>query len=164
MLSRLAAASALVLTLSACGGSDGSDSDSDRPEFARNPGAAGAQQFADLWVDTLNQATETGDTEELRSLAAPDCETCEVFPAKLEEIYAEGGSIETEDWEIVEMVPEAGSSDDAATVLVTVQIPPQSVVASEGAEPTEVEGGRQAFRMVMERTDGDWFLQEITPR
>lgn len=164
MLSRLAAVSALVLTMSACGGSDGSDTDSERPEFARNPGAAGAQQFADLWVDTVNRATETGETEELRSLAAPDCETCEVFPARLEQIYEAGGSIETEEWDIVEMVPEAGATDDAAAVLVTVQIPPQTVIESEGAEPTEVEGGRQAFRMVMERTDGDWFLQDVTPR
>lgn len=158
---RVAALSAAVLlAVSACGGGE----ESDRPDFARNPGATGAQQFVDYWVDTVNRATETGDTTQLASLADPSCTTCAEFTKRLDSIYEAGGSVETEDWEIVEMVPEGGATEDRATILVRVEIPPQEVVESEGAEPSPVPGGTQSFRITMERTEGDWLIQEILPR
>ncbi len=81
MLSRpLAALTAtLLLSLTACSGSDEpvaeetGGNDSGVPGYADNPGEAGAEQFLGFWTDTLNEATTSGETEDLKALATEEC-------------------------------------------------------------------------------------------
>lgn len=167
MNARLVALSiALVLTLSACGeSSESPDADaSERPEYAQNEGVAGAAQFAGFWVDTLNSATETGETEELRSLAAPGCTACEDFAKRLDTIYGAGGRVVSDDWEIENVVPEGGATDDSVGLLVTFAVPPQKVYASEDAKAQKYKGGDQGLRMQLAREDGDWLVEDLSPR
>ena len=114
MIVRLVAVSlALVLGLSACSSSDEDPPASDRPEFAQEPGQEGAERFAGYWVETLNRATDSGDTETLRTLASPECTSCEDFAQQLDTIYEDGGRVESDGWEITTIVPEAGATEDA---------------------------------------------------
>jgi hypothetical protein len=164
---RLAALVAVpLLALTACGsGDDQPTADgSDRPDYAENPGQTGAEQFAGFWVDTLNQATESGKTEELRSLAAPSCDTCTDFADQLDTIYDDGGRVESKGWQIDAVVPEKGADEDAVGLLVTVAVSPQKVYASEDAKPQKFPGGDQRFRFQLERQDGDWMVRDLAPR
>ncbi|QNN52286.1 DUF6318 family protein [Nocardioides mesophilus] len=168
MIARLAALLlALVLGLSACGAStsdEAASGASERPAYADNAGEAGAEQFAGYWVDTLNEATTSGDTKTFKSLAAPDCKACLDFAKRLDTIYGSGGHVETDGWQIEKIVPEAGATDDEAGLMVTVQIAEQQVFAEKGAKPQTYPGGRQGFRLHLVRNDGEWHVQDLSPR
>ena len=166
IVSRTAAASVvLLLFLTACGGEDGPTSaESDVPAFADNEGAAGAEQFVGFWTDTLNQATTSGDTEQLKSLATDACKACGDFASQLDQIYAAGGRVESGGWEINKVVPEAGATEDEVGLLVTFTVPPQRVYQSEDAKAQKFEGGNQGFRFHLVREQGEWQVQDLSPR
>ena len=165
MLSRIAAAlsAVLLLSLAACGGDDEPTAD-EVPAYADNAGEAGAEQFVGYWTDTLNEATTSGETADLKALAAPGCQACTDFAAQLDDIYAGGGHVESEGWEINKIVPEAGASDDEVGLLVTFAVSPQKVYESEDAKAQEFEGGNQGFRFHLVRDEGTWQVQDLTPR
>ena len=147
------------------GGEDtGTGEVEERPGYAGEEGTSGAQQFATYWVETLNEATTSGETAQLRSLAAPECETCDDFAEQLEEIYGAGGRVEAEGWEIASMTPEAGSSENTTGLLLQVDVPAQQVYASKDAEVQEFEGGKQGLRMQLVWDDDQWFVANLSPR
>lgn len=53
----------------------------------------GAAAFAEWWFATLNYATATGETAELRATFLDNCQTCENFATQIETAYGSGGSI-----------------------------------------------------------------------
>jgi hypothetical protein len=173
VLSRVLAALTAVLLLSftaACGSDGGSSEESsgsdggERPAYADNAGEAGAQQFIGFWTDTLNQATTSGETADLKALATDDCDTCADFASQLDKIYAAGGRVESEGWTVDKMVPEAGATDDEVGLMVTFDVAPQTVFATKDAKPQEFQGGQQGFRFHLVREDGDWAVQSFSPR
>ncbi len=170
MLSRVLAAltAVLLLSLTACSDSDEpaaeGSGDAGAPAYADNPGEAGAEQFVGFWTDTLNDATTSGETDELKSLATDECKACADFAGQLDDIYAAGGRVESDGWTVNKMVPEAGASDDEVGLLVTFAVAPQKVYESEDAKAQEFEGGNQGFRFHLVREDGAWQVQDLTPR
>lgn len=170
VIARSAALSAvLLLALTACGDDASSDSDSDsvaadRPAYANAEGEAGAEKFAGYWVDQVNEATTSGDTEGLRSLGLAGCEVCSDFPQQLDDIYAAGGRVESEDWTVKSVVPEAGATDERVGMLITVTVPPNRVYVDENARAQKFPGGDQRFRMIVVRQDQHWMIQDLNPR
>jgi hypothetical protein len=169
VLSRVLAAltAALLLSFTAACGSDSDPSGSDggeRPAYADNAGEAGAQQFIGFWTDTLNKATTSGKTAELKALATDDCDACADFAGQLDKIYADGGHVESDGWTVDKMVPEAGATDNEVGLMVTFNVAPQKVFATEDAKPQKFKGGHQGFRFHLVRTDGDWAVSDLSPR
>jgi Family of unknown function (DUF6318) len=159
----------LLLLLAACSGSDepadrAQGDTGEAPAYADNAGTAGAEQFVGYWTDTLNEATTSGETQQLKSLATDACEACADFAGRLDSIYAAGGRVESEGWEVAKVVPEAGASDDEVGLFVTFAVAPQRVYESEDAKVQEFEGGNQGFRFHLLREDGDWRVTDLTPR
>ena len=158
---------ALLLTLTACGGGDESTGDEvadARPAYANQEGREGAEKFAGYWVDEINEATSTGETEQLRSLGLDSCGACTDFPNQLDQIYDAGGRVESEDWELDQVVPESGSDEERVGMLLTVKVPPQKVYATDDAKAQEFAGGDQRFRMIVERVDEHWMIKDLSPR
>lgn len=168
MLSRVLAALTAVLLLSsiaACSSDDSADKGGgDRPGYADNAGEAGAEQFVGFWTDTLNKATTTGKTDELKALATDDCDACADFAGQLDKIYAAGGHVESNGWSVNKIVPEAGAAENEVGLLVTYDVAPQTVVAKKGAKPQDFQGGTQGFRFHLVRDGGDWAVQDLSPR
>lgn len=164
MIRRTAALSvALLLALTACSEDTDSVAES-RPDYANQTGEAGAEKFAGYWVDQVNKATETGETEELRSLGLKGCDVCSDFPRQVDTIYEAGGRVESEDWTIKSVVPEGGATDEEVGMLITVEVPPNTVYADKDAKPQEFPGGDQRFRMIVVRQSDHWMIKELTPR
>ena len=148
MISRRTALPAVLLLAltAACGGDDSDAIAEDRPAYANQTGTEGAQKFAGYWVEQMNEATTSGETDELRSLGLKACETCSDFPQQLDDIY------------------EAGATDKQVGMLLTVTIPPNTVYATEDAKPQEYPGGDQRFRMIVVREAQHWMIKELGPR
>src|SRR5512139_1381268 len=101
VIRRTAALSATLLLaltgLSACSGDDADTVAEARPSYANQSGEPGAEKFAGYWVDQVNKATSTGETKGLKSLGLVGCDLCSDFPKQVDQIYAAGGRVESED-------------------------------------------------------------------
>ncbi len=170
---RHALALGLVLALSACG----SDPE---PRFEADPSPApsevttsapakeaweersddGAIAFVEHWIDEFNAARSTGDTEALSSNSASDCETCNNFVDLIDSIYAAGGSIATEGWQIaaVGQLPQSGRR---TVVPITVKQAPQEYEESAGAEIQRNPGGEVGMTAAVVWTDDAWKMARL---
>src|SRR5689334_5309504 len=68
------------------------------PDAAKETTKAGATAFVRHYVDVLNYATFTGDTEPAHSLDGGKCKSCERMLASIESIYSAGGHVEGGAW------------------------------------------------------------------
>ena len=165
MIRRLAALPAvLLLVLTACAGEDADAVAEARPAYANQEGEAGAEKFAGYWVAQMNDASTSGDTDGLRALGLEACEACSDFPQVLEDIYEAGGRVETDEWTVKSVVPEAGATDERVGMLITVTVPPNKVFETENAKPQEYPGGDQRFRMIVVREAQHWMIKDLDPR
>jgi hypothetical protein len=158
-----------VLLLAVTGCSDSTPLSGDsvaeaRPAYANQEGPDGAEQFAGYWVDVINKATATGKTEQLKSLGLKSCDTCTDFAQHLDQVYGAGGRVETDDWTIESVIPEAGATDKRVGMLVAVNVPPNKVYANDDAKPQKFRGGNQRFRMIVLRKGDHWMIQDLSPR
>lgn len=164
MIARLATVLA-VLLLAVTGCSDGGDPVAEeRPAYANQEGPDGAEQFAGYWVDMINKASATGETDKLKSLGLESCETCTDFAHHLDEVYGAGGRVESEDWTIESVIPEAGATDKRVGMLVTVKVPPNKVFESKDSKGQAFQGGNQRFRMIVVRKGDHWMIEDLSPR
>lgn len=131
------------------------------PEGAKADTEKGAEAFASFWVDTLNSATSSGNTTELRSLAGPNCRRCDDFAQSLDQIYGAGGHVSTKGWQVTSVIPVSGASKDNPGFQVTVQVSPQKVVRSTDAKSKTYPGGKQGFQMYLVREDDHWVVDRI---
>lgn len=61
------------------------------PAIANRRDEVGAANFVLYWVNVSNYAANTGDTDLLRKISAPDCEGCNRYIDLYEKTYAAGG-------------------------------------------------------------------------
>lgn len=162
------AALGCALTLASCSGSGASDTGSDQPgsgvpSYATENSRHGAQQFAAYWVDSLNQATTSGDTAQLKTLALDSCDVCADFAAHLDRIYAAGGHVDTDGWKVTSVVPVAGQPDNLPGFQVQADVAPQTVYESKDAKPEKYKGGTESMQMFIKRVDDHWMVDRINP-
>ncbi len=159
----LCAAVAVCFAVASCS-SSGKPSNSSAagiPSYATSNDEHGAQEFASYWVDTLNKATVTGKTAQLKAISAKGCSRCNDFLQQLNKMYAAGGHVETKGWAVQTMVPEAGLPKNVAAVKVAVKVAPQTVYRTSKSQAEKLKGGEMTFRLVMGRQDNHWIVQNI---
>ena len=156
---------ACCLALSSCGGGDDDKKDPNTvdgfPAYITTNDEKGAQSFARYWIETLNEATTSGDTKKLKTLQKKSCETCTDFARQLDEIYAKGGRVETEGFKIKNLVNEANVPAPGAGVSVTLTATPQKVYATKDAAVRELKGGDLRLRLIMVRVKDHWLMDRI---
>jgi hypothetical protein len=75
---------ACAFALTSCGNGDDAKASSgpDIPAYAKTNDDRGAQKFAQYWIETLNEATTSGDTKKLKTLqTSPGSSTRSMAPA-----------------------------------------------------------------------------------
>lgn len=133
----------------------------DLPSAARGETRDAAKAFVEYWVETLNYATDTGDTRLLKALATKNCDACTAFAATLDEIYAKGGHVESKGWELKSAVPMADQPTDSPAFQLDVKFEPQKVFSTKKSKPKDYPGGEQPARMVLTRQDGRWLVEKL---
>lgn len=129
------------------------------PAAARADTPAGAESFARFWLQTLDYATRTGDTQLLRKLA--DCPGCNSIADGIDQLSqqggrATGGAVTVTTAKIVRHV--AGK---AALVDVTYDRAARTVEKAGKSQAVPAEKGVRL--LITLRRDGDWLITNAQP-
>ena len=169
-ISLLGAVLACALTLVGCGGSDSPSSSPTptqsfagptMPAQAQGGDRNGAKAFVSFWVETLNFATDSGDTEGLKALSTKECEACTGFAQTLDEIYGKGGRVDSGGWTVSAAVPIADQPENETAFQLRLELKPQKVYESKDAKPKKYPGGEQGARIILIREDDHWLVKRV---
>ncbi len=156
-LAALCAAVACCLAVTSCSSSDKPSV----PPYASSNDQHGAEQFASYWIDTLNKATVSGKTDQLKALSSPACTRCSDFASQLDKIYANGGHVETTGWQVQKVVPEVGLPKGTTAMKMAVKVAPQKVFETKGSKPQAHPGGEMSLRVVLTRDGDHWLVKSL---
>jgi hypothetical protein len=131
------------------------------PSSAQGADRAAAEEFVGHWVQTLNYATASGDTEGLKMLATRDCISCANFANTLDQIYGAGGHVESAGWALESAVPVADQPETEPSFQLALKLAPQTVYQSEGAKPEKFRGGTQPARIFLIRESDHWLVKRL---
>ena len=150
---------ACSFTLASC--NKGADHANHKPSANASANEASAERFASLWVTTLNKATTSGDTTQLKSLGLTSCKVCADFANQLDQIYGAGGHVTSQGWTIETVIPESGATATQRILQIKAKVAPQTVVLKKGAKPKTYKGGEQQIRMVLSFVTNGWKIERI---
>lgn len=167
----VALAAALTLALAGCA-EDGPEptpapppstspaSASPTPDATPTAAALSPVQTVRAWVEARNDALSNGDTAAVYALSAPDCKTCRDLVEPFAQLYAEGGSVQTDGWTIdnVEKLPNFDTSRQVAAAATfaggyTLQEP-------EG-EPSSFPEEKHILRFQLHSAAEGWLVAEV---
>lgn len=74
------------------------------PAAMNNENAEGAEAFAKYYLASYSYSRKTGDVEQLKEFTHPDCEWCQENIQKIEDVYADKGWVEAEDFVVEKTV------------------------------------------------------------
>ena len=120
------------------------------PDEARGDDDAAAVAFVEHWVELVNYAIATGDTEPLEAVTGPNCVVCDGMYA---ELAAEGGASASGMWSVTDSVVRPPSSGDLGPASTIVEADIQI-----GAAP-DTSG---ALGMGLDRTNRGWSVSWAT--
>lgn len=116
-----------------------------------------AEDFIRRLTEEANRAQVVGDTAAYRKLA-PRCDSCQSFADRVDEIYAEGGTIEFRGVEIESIKPIAGTLHG---FQVRREVPVTVVRDASGTVEQELPGGREVLHLYLTKTSHGWLLARL---
>lgn len=131
------------------------------PTAARAPTRAGAEAFVRYYIDLLNYAANTGDTEPLRA-AAKGCSGCDDYVRLYEKTYEAGGWFRDPGWRPFSLISRRETG--RVTVLAQVDAPAVIFVKREGAKPQRGHPATYSLRFDVIRTKARWVMTELVGR
>ncbi|WP_445257204.1 DUF6318 family protein [Nocardioides aurantiacus] len=132
---------------------------------ARDPGSSedsrrGAATFVEYYIETLNYASRTGETDAAEALAAPGCRSCSRVIDSIQRVYAGDGEVRGGAWR---PNPVSAVRTDAGWVVdVNIEFEPQSIVRSRGEPAEKYPGGRGTASFTVKREGSDWLVDQWT--
>ena len=132
----------------------------DEPEPWEEKSPDGAAAFVEMWVEQFSRAFISGDTGQVRDLAARDCKTCNGFVDLIDDVYERGGSIEGDPWR-VRKTRTSGSPPDGMAAISADIFQPAQVVRRHGAAPLRTDPGEVTYLFELTYVDG-WKLTGLT--
>jgi len=134
------------------------------PAAAKAKTKAGAVAFTESFLDALNYAGATGDTQPLRILYMRLCTRCEAIADGIDQTYAKGGSIKGGEWHATRFTFHA-IKNEVAFVDAWVDYDAQTWTKAAGRKPTEFPGSQRNLKAFNLRwTSGGWRISALDPR
>lgn len=130
------------------------------PGAAKANTKAGAVAFVKYYIELINHAQATGDTEALARVESDSCHSCKRARNSLDEIYASGGHLEGGEWTADIRSVTRRPDVDGWTALVLAQYAPQKIVKSGGTTP--LKGGKSLITFVVRRDAVSWNVLQWT--
>lgn len=133
------------------------------PEAAGAKTKAGAEAFVRHYVDVLNYATFTGDTETAQALDGGKCTSCDRMLKSIKHVYDSGGRVEGGAWTPTPVGQAPFPDGSGRTLDVKITYGPQSVFADAKSEAKRYTGGGRLVSFVLEiKAGGGWQIAEWT--
>lgn len=129
-------------------------SSSPTPTASETVEAESAEEFIRRWAQALRDMQATGKTADFRELG-PRCESCNAAADRVEQIYAAGGAIEWDGWDILRIAPRGDSSTD---FVVVENSAPTRFRESRNAPWQTLEGGRTRHVIELESAEDSWVM------
>jgi hypothetical protein len=128
------------------------------PAEAKGISRKAAVPFVRHFVDVLNQAALDGSTTWLDK-RSPACKACRAIVELIDEVYARGGRIVTEGWDIkAAQVLRTGSGP--TQVRITVRSAPQTFRVP-GEKPQRFSGGVSVKTFTLEPSRAGWHVAHL---
>jgi hypothetical protein len=162
---------ALFLALSSCGGDPKADPTPTpsspvttpvsttpappvMPDAAKANTKAGAIAFVRYYVELINHAQATGETDGTTRVEDRSCNSCTRVRRTVEDIYTSGGRIDGGAWNVT--ITSASRRPDlgAWSVFTTVIYGPQKVIQPSGTR--NLKGGRTPMTFVVRYANSGW--------
>lgn len=174
---RAAAVTALacLLLLAGCGGDDPAPLVADptppasvtptptvsaAPQPWEERSKAGAVAFVEHWVEVFNEAGRSGDTAALRDLSGGSCQACLGYARMLDELYGQGGRLDSDGWRILQIGVSERLPIDALTVGFRVERSPEVVIRADGKRES-FPGGQANYAADPRWRAGQWQLESL---
>lgn len=130
------------------------------PEAATQETPDGAASFVDHYLEVLNYAAHTGDTDSLRALSGSECGSCEKYIDIVDTTYKSGGAYEEGDWSVADVQV----SDQGTYWTVTG---PVTTAGGRKRDDTnskfqETSGSTTDMEFVLVRDTGSWRMYNFT--
>lgn len=131
------------------------------PAVTRGDSERAAVAFVKHYIDVLNYAARTLDTEPVRQLSTDDCAACRGVRRRLGEIAASGGHIEGGAWSVVEVIVLSHPVVGERKMHVVVDAEPQRSYESPSARPRRFTGGRVVYTLTARYHHASWRVARI---
>lgn len=135
----------------------------ERPPEVDQRNRAGAIATVRWFLESMNYAGSTGNTDTYRKIFSRDCNRCEAIAVGIERTYADGGSIRGGAWTPREF-NFYGIERDVAYLDGTIDYAPQTLIPRAGDLPQDASGDTEvvhAFQLVW--VAGAWQVGALDP-
>jgi hypothetical protein len=154
-----------MLSLSGCSDDSSSSADPATPSPTASSSSADPsptedaetpEEFVRRWVEADTKMTHTGETGTYRAMSK-GCKGCQDYADQIEQIYADGGYVETEGWNILRARTAGPTNQGIFEVRITVDAAPTKYVEKEGGPVRTLPGGRVDYIIYVTEV-GDSFV------
>lgn len=128
------------------------------PAEAKGRSDAAVEAFVDYWVETLNYAMTTGETDLLQQ-SSSGCDGCKDYVDLYREIYSSGGYLETAGWTPTFKQVDVTAGD--ATVLLEVRAAPVRYQLKQGADTKRSGSNVYQLRLETMRVASGWVVTSL---
>lgn len=172
-----AAAGAVVLALTSCGDDpepqvadptstpSSSSSPSESAAAEKEPWEEktddGAVAFVEHWLDVFNEMQTSANTQEFSSIGTDGCRACAEFVSINQEIAADGGTIESKGWKLIDAAVGAASTNAKKEVVAHLDQSPERISYSGAKKPREYPGGEATVLMTLVWQESTWVMDEV---
>lgn len=131
------------------------------PPEAAGTSPRAAKAFVRYWVETLNYAGSSGETELLVAASNSQCKACQAVVHTIDTTHASGGTFQGDGWIVRTIKYQPLQAKERPVLTVGVLISPQTVIASAGATPKQFEGGNRSMIFRLDYSGGDWQVMNL---
>ncbi len=132
------------------------------PPEAQGSSRKAAKAFVEYYVAVMSYASRTLDARPLVTASDPGCEACMGIAKSLDKLRKAGGRVKTSDLVILDVSVDSAGPDHTFLVVADVEVPPQTVFASQGADPERFEGiGSDPHQFTVTRRESGWVVTQL---
>lgn len=126
------------------------------PTESETAEAESPEEFIRRWQAAALTAQNEGDTTAYRRMG-PRCDPCSDFADNVDQIYADGGSVELSSLRVLSVEPAKG----AYQFRLTRMLGQTQVLDAQGNRQQSFAGGREVLNVFLEQVRGDWQVQNF---
>lgn len=130
------------------------------PELASEKSAKGARAFLEYWLGVVTYSMQTGDTDLLAEISAPECKGCNNLIGMIDSIYDKGGRNDGGGWFPDEIARDSRVEMPHQRFLVSVKQPAQSLYDENGKKVSQDPAKRFALWESQVWRSGRWYAFE----